>query len=248
MTREFEVRKEVRLPAEPAEVWDAVATGPGIDSWFMGRHEVDAAAKQVRFRLGEMRTEAEITAWEPPRRFAYRGEPAPDGTFDAFEFLVEAAGGGASVLRFVHRGFIADDWGDEYHESFSVGWEMYLHTLGQLLRHFPARHATYVTAEAPASSTGPEAWPKLLTALGLPPQPEAGQQVRFTVGGQQIDGVLDYSTPRFAGVRTPDALYRFHERSLMGIPIAAGHHLFLPQVDEAAQSTVWQRWLADVLA
>ena len=27
--------------ATPEEVWQAIATGPGIDSWFMGRNEVE---------------------------------------------------------------------------------------------------------------------------------------------------------------------------------------------------------------
>ncbi|ATY12728.1 SRPBCC domain-containing protein [Amycolatopsis sp. AA4] len=247
MPREFEVRKEVQLPAGPEAVWDAVASGPGIDSWFMGRHEVDAAAKRVRFRLGEMRTEAEITAWDPPRRFAYRGEAAEDGTFDAMEFLVEAAEGGTSVLRFVHRGFVPDGWDDEYHESFAVGWEMYLHTLAELLAHFPGRFATYVTADGPASSASREAWPKLLAALGLPAEPSAGQAVRFRVGDEAVEGVLDYFTPNYAGVRTEDALYRFHERSLLGMPAAVGHHLFRPDVDETAESAAWSRWLADAL-
>ncbi|MFD2469387.1 SRPBCC family protein [Amycolatopsis silviterrae] len=248
MPREFEVRKEIQLPAKPEAVWEAVATGPGIDSWFMGRHEVDAAAKRIRFSLGEMRTEAEITAWDPPRRFAYRGEAAEDGTFDAMEFLVEAAEGGTSVLRFVHRGFAEDGWDDEYHESYAVGWEMYLHTLAELLAHFPGRFATYVTADGPESSASRDAWTKLLAALGLPAEPTAGQEVRFAVGGETVEGVLDYSTPNYAGVRTSDALYRFHERSLLGMPVAVGHHLFRPDVDEKAEIATWSKWLADALS
>jgi len=247
MPREFEVREEVPLPADPSAVWDAVATGPGIDSWFMGRHEVDAAAKRVRFQLGEMRTEAEITAWDPPHRFAYRGPSDGDGTFDAMEFLVEAAEGGTSVLRFVHRGFAADGWEDEYHESFAAGWAMYLHTLAELLRHFRGRYAAYVTADGPPSSADARAWPTLLAALGLPAEPVTGQEVRFSFAGKEIDGVLDYSTPHYAGIRTPDALYRFHERSLLGMPIAVGHHLFGEGVDGPVETAGWQRWLADAL-
>ena len=33
MAKEFEIRREVDLPATPEEVWDAVATGPGTASW-----------------------------------------------------------------------------------------------------------------------------------------------------------------------------------------------------------------------
>lgn len=248
MAHEFETAKKVRLPASPEAVWQAVASGPGIDSWFMGRHEVDAAAKRVRFRLGEMQSDAEITAWEPPHRFAYRGAPGEDGSFDAFEYLVEAAEGGTSVLRFVHRGFSATDWGDEYYEAFSLGWDMYLHTLGELLRYFPDRFATYVTADGPASAAVPEAWPKLLSALGLSAEPVAGQQIRCQLKGlPALDGVLDYTTAHYLGIRTPDALYRFHERSGLGLPIAIGHHLFESNVDDAAESAKWRAWLVNAL-
>ena len=41
MAHPFEVRKELELDATPEEVWDAIATGPGIDSWFMGTNEVE---------------------------------------------------------------------------------------------------------------------------------------------------------------------------------------------------------------
>ncbi|QRP49233.1 SRPBCC domain-containing protein [Amycolatopsis sp. FDAARGOS 1241] len=247
MTHEFEVAKQVRLPADPEAVWDAVATGPGIDSWFMGKHEVDAGARRVRFRMGEFTSEAEITTWEPPHRFAYRATPAPDGSFDAFEFLVEATGGGTSVLRFIHHGFTAEDWGEEYHEGFSRGWDMYLHTLGQLLRYFPGRRAQFVLASGPESSAAPEAWRKLVAALGLPATPEAGQPVHFEVDGlPAIDGVLDYPNAHYAGIRTAGALYRFHERSALGMPIAVGHHLFF-EADPEEQSKVWQAWLERVL-
>ena len=37
-----EILLEVEVPGTPEQVWDAIATGPGIDSWFMGTTEVDA--------------------------------------------------------------------------------------------------------------------------------------------------------------------------------------------------------------
>jgi uncharacterized protein YndB with AHSA1/START domain len=41
MGRKFENHQEVELDASPEQVWEAIATGPGIDSWFMGRNEVE---------------------------------------------------------------------------------------------------------------------------------------------------------------------------------------------------------------
>ena len=41
MTHPFEVSQEIELDATPEQVWEAIATGPGIDSWFMGRNEIE---------------------------------------------------------------------------------------------------------------------------------------------------------------------------------------------------------------
>lgn len=42
MLHEFDLRKEITLDATPQQVWEAIATGPGIDAWFMGRNQVEA--------------------------------------------------------------------------------------------------------------------------------------------------------------------------------------------------------------
>ncbi|MFC7648504.1 hypothetical protein ACFQX6_54750 [Streptosporangium lutulentum] len=41
MGHAWEERDEAVVAASAEEVWAAIATGPGIDSWFMGRNEVD---------------------------------------------------------------------------------------------------------------------------------------------------------------------------------------------------------------
>ena len=41
MPRDFEIADEITLAATPEQVWDAIATGPGVDSWFMGRTELE---------------------------------------------------------------------------------------------------------------------------------------------------------------------------------------------------------------
>jgi hypothetical protein len=65
----------------------------------------------VRTDLGGHLMESTITAWEPLRRFAYRGDETPDGRFIAFEFLIEGREQGTTVLRLVTNGFLpGDDW------------------------------------------------------------------------------------------------------------------------------------------
>ena len=41
MGHHFEDHEEAELQATPEQVWEAIATGPGIDSWFMGRNQVE---------------------------------------------------------------------------------------------------------------------------------------------------------------------------------------------------------------
>jgi hypothetical protein len=36
-----ELHKEITLAASPEQVWDAIATGPGVDAWFMGRTQIE---------------------------------------------------------------------------------------------------------------------------------------------------------------------------------------------------------------
>jgi uncharacterized protein YndB with AHSA1/START domain len=233
MSREFEVRKEVALEATPEQVWDAIATGPGLAAWFMPM-EIDPDG-------------TDVTAWDPPGRLAIRTPEAEDGSIQAFEYLVEGRGGGSTVLRFVHSGVVGEEWGDEYESMTSHGWDMYLHTLAQYLLHFPGRPATYVEAEAPASSSVRDTWTRLGPALGLSPQVAIGEQVRLELDGLAlIEGAVDYVSPAFLGVRTADALIRFHDRATIGMPVAVSHHSY-SDVDHASIEKAWQSWLAHVL-
>jgi hypothetical protein len=49
---------------------------------------------------------------------------------------------------------------------------------------------------------------------------------RTNIGVLEIDGVVDYDTPSFLGVRTEDALYRFFGRDAWGWPVGATWHGF----------------------
>src|SRR5260370_30044001 len=115
-----------------------------------------------------------VTSWEPGRRLALRTPSAPDGSFQAFEYRIEARGQGSAALRFVHNGFTSDDWGDEYDVMTSSGWDMYFHTLGQYLTHFAGRPAVYLQAESPPASAKAEAAPRLVPPLPLTDPVQAG--------------------------------------------------------------------------
>ena len=244
MNREFVIRKEVDLPASAEAAWDAVTTRAGLTGWFL---PMDVAPEEDGWSEA-----GEILAWEPPTHLTVRS-PAPEmSASQTFDYAFSPRPDGGCVLHFSHQGFTGRHWEAEY-AATRAGWDMYLHTLGQYLAHFAGRSATFVMAEAPAGSGGEEAWPRLLAALGLGGPPTACAPVRVTPDGlPPIDGVADYVAPEFLGVRTADAMYRFHNRARMGMPVAVGHHLFGVAPDggrlEAGRPTEgWRGWLAAVL-
>ncbi|WP_224386333.1 SRPBCC domain-containing protein [Pseudonocardia sp. ICBG1293] len=212
----FEIRREIALPAGPDEVWRAIATPEGQAGWFMTVEDVpeDAAAEVVE---------------DPPRRLEQRF-----GT-QAIEYVVEAASGGSTVLRFVHSGIREEDWGDEWETMTGLGWDLYLFTLAEYLRHFPGRPAVYAETEAPPD---PDVWPGVLAALG---DPHVGDRVETPVG----PGVVDIRTGTHLGIRTDTALVRFHERSLIGMGTAVGHHE-TGSTDRESLVATWSRWLDGV--
>ncbi|MQY25895.1 SRPBCC family protein [Nocardia aurantia] len=242
MAEPFEIELETTLPASPDEVWAAIATGPGIDSWFMGHNEVEAREGGVAaMDTGGQREEALITAYEPGKRFATRTPTAEDGRFMAFEYLIEGRDQGSTVLRAVHSGMLGDDWEDEY-DALRRGWPFHLHTLTEYLRHFPGRTATPVFAAAPG---GTEVRAALIRALTLPTPVTVGDRVHAEPAGlPSLDGEVTWSDDERFAIRTADGLYSFHY-GLPGVAVMF-HHLFGP--DTTGAEPAWQHWLTNLFA
>jgi uncharacterized protein YndB with AHSA1/START domain len=243
---QFEVHKEIELDATPEQVWEAIATGPGIDSWFMGHNEVEPReGGTVRLTMAGQTEESTVTAWEPQKRLASRSSEAPDGSFMAFEYLIEGRDQGSTVLRLVHSGFLGGDWETEY-EAMQEGWDMYLHALAQYLTYFRGRTATVVTAIRPQAADPEQAWTVLKSELGLADTVAKGDRVRLSAAGlAPVEGIVDYiGLPTFIGVRTDHGLYRFiHSGAQRGNVIVLGHHLFSDEVDPEVTEAAWQTWL-----
>jgi len=252
MGHEFAQHNEAEVPASPDQVWAAIATGPGIDSWFMGRNEVQAGAGgAVRTVFGEYAPELAITEWDPARRFAYGSGRAPDGRFIAYEFLIEGRAGSSTVLRTVTSGFLpGDDWADEF-EAMTLGGELYFRTLVAYLTHFAGRFAVPVTAFGPPGTSWSRDRSLLYRALGLPegPKPEEpkpGDPVRFVGETRPAEGVVYFANAHSIGVRTPDALYRFMRG--FAKPVIAAHHLFGADAEPGQARQAWEAWLSRTLA
>ena len=247
MGHQFAQQHSAKVPASPDEVWSAIATGPGIDSWFMGRNQVTAGAGgTVRTVFGEYAPELEITGWDPDHRLAYGTGRAPDGRFIAYEFLIEGRAGGSTVLRTVTSGFLpGEDWAEEY-EAMTLGGELYFRTLVEYLTYFAGRFAVPVTAFGPPGTSWTRDRALLCRELGLTEPVAPGAPVRF--GGEvgPADGTVYFASAHAIGVRAPDAMYRFMRGFAM--PVIAAHHLFGPDAEPGQARQAWETWLSRTLA
>ncbi|MFC6087192.1 SRPBCC family protein [Sphaerisporangium aureirubrum] len=247
MGHEFHLAKQIEVEATPDEVWEAIATGPGIDAWFMGRTELEGRdGGTVGLTLGGRTMTSRVTAWEPGRRFAHQGRQGD--FFTAIEYLVEARDGGSSTLRLVQSGVLGDDWETEY-EAMRAGWDMYLHTLAQYLTHFRGRPATVVSAFRPGVPAREHVWPAILAELGVEGPVTEGTPVRVAVGDTPVDGIVDYAAlPEILGLRTAGGLFRFiHSGPARGSVMVIGHHLF-DAADPDKSELAWRTWLDRVVA
>ncbi|MET7527503.1 SRPBCC domain-containing protein [Streptomyces sp900116325] len=211
----------------------------------MGRNEVEpreggAAAMDI----GGNRQEAQVTAYEPGKRFATRTGTDDDGRFMAFEYLIEGRDGGSTVLRIVHSGMLGDNWQDEY-DALRRGWPFHLHTLREYLAHFPGRTGIPVFAMAPSGEQPTQQLRAALTrALSLPSEAAVGARAHAAPSGlPPLDGEVTWADDERIEVRTADGLYTFHHAP--GI-VLMFHHLFGSDTDSA--EAAWQQWLAGLLA
>jgi uncharacterized protein YndB with AHSA1/START domain len=247
MAHPFEVREEITLPASPEAVWEAITTGPGVDSWFMGRTEIEGGLGGTsRMDMMGMAETSAITAWEPGRRYATASEPAADGTFMAFESIIEGRDGGSTVLRFVHSGMLGDDWEEQY-DALKVGDRMYLEQLSRYLEHFyPRTAAVNLIVPGPAVADYPKVWTAFASALGIDGEIEPGAKVTLSVDGvAPAEGVVDYARPQhFVGVRTQDSLYQLIHGWQDGTVVQ--QHCFDAGLDGAGTEKAWSGWLAQL--
>ncbi|MEO8689469.1 MAG: SRPBCC domain-containing protein [Solirubrobacteraceae bacterium] len=243
MSREFEVTREVDLPAAPEDVWTAITADTAAWQFPTGM-EIPAGSEPPE--------DAPITTWDPPHRLVVRME-SPDGTFNALDYAIEARDGGTAHLRYVHSGILADEWEDQY-DAISGHTDFYLHTLGRYLEHFNGRKVTYVGRpssgiDGPEAAGAPDAMETLRAALGASGA-GVGDEVHASLGDAgPLDGAIDYSTPVFLGARTADGLYRFFGRNhFPGGVVGMSAHLFVDGVDAAASEAALKAWLDGLYA
>ena len=244
-----ELIKIVELDASPEQVWEAIATGPGISAWFVP-HQVEERAGRRDERAVRRRLRRDRARSAPGSRAgassSARPRPPPEGTADyAFEFLVEGRDGGGTVLRFVQSGFLDEGWEDEY-SSLDTG-------LGPVLRQ-PAQlpRALRRAAGAQRGDHGirrrarrPTPGRCCCRALGLTGRPAVGDDRDAAPRRAAADhrgGRRGHATSS-SGVRSASGLHRIGAEGEAGCGVSAFHYFYGDPVDTDALTTAWQTWL-----
>jgi len=170
--RWVEVSREVAGTRE--EVWEAIASGPGISAWFVpADFEMGPNGQPERMvtHFGNdpsMDSVATVAAWEPPRRFvASSADLGPDAPVVSTEWAVDALSGSTSVVR-VRHSFTSDrdDW-DNHLEDWEGGWPWFFNVLGLYLLHFRGQPSAAYRVMGVAPLPTWDAWDEFAGALGL---------------------------------------------------------------------------------
>ena len=222
------VQTEFEVPGTPEEVWQAIATGPGMEP------------------------RAVLTAWDPPRMYAGQNEGWNGSPPIATEWNVQARAGGVCLVRVVHSLFAStDDW-DNQLQSTETGWSAFLRTLQIYLTHFRGLRSTLMKWMVPAAGTEGEAWESLTTALGLRGA-SVGQHWTAPTGVPVLSGVVEYvsQSPYDILLRldNPGPAAAAFGAVNMGGPSMVGLNVYLYGDRAAAiaaqQSPLWEAWFQE---
>jgi uncharacterized protein YndB with AHSA1/START domain len=250
------IQVEVEVPGTPEEVWQAIATGPGISAWFAPAEFEERDGKPVTMTTNfgpGMESRSVVTAWDAPRTFASEADGwSPGSPPIATEWSVEARAGGVCVVRVVQSLFAStDDWDDQL-----IGTEAGIPGAFRVLRiyltHFRGQRSAFMQFMVPVAGTPADAWATLTTALGFNGA-GVGQGWAVPVGAPALGGVVEH-----VNQSPPGALLRLDEPGPgtavlftmdFGESVMAAFSFYL-YGDQAAANVAremprWQAWIQE---
>jgi uncharacterized protein YndB with AHSA1/START domain len=246
------IELEVEVPGTPEEVWRAIATGPGISSWYVP-HAVDEREGGVATAsfgpAPEMQIEGRVAAWEPPHRVLF---DKGGGQGLAFEWLVEARDGGTCVVRLVNTGFgSGQDWDAQY-DGMTEGWLLFLCNLRLHLEHFGGQTATAVLPTATWAGPRDTTWVRFTDALGIPATPAVGERIEVnaadapTLAGTVADAA-PWRVALLLNQPAPGTAILAVEGHGEQVEVSVWSYLYGNDGATAAErdEPLWQRWLTE---
>lgn len=247
------VQTEVEVPGTPEAVWEAIATGPGLSSWFVPSTIDGRVGGRTVCHFGpddSMDAVDTITEWQPPHRYATGTGEGPDNP--ATEWIVEAKDGGTCTVRVVHSWFAdSDDWDSQY-EGHAEGWVSFFKILRIYLEHFPGERSALVQLAAQSGDTVAGTFETLTAPLGVAPGAE-GRAAASSGDAPLLAGAV------LEALNTPEGfsvILRLDRPApgivhMIGFPMGGPVHVsvrFYLYGDEAAGiagevEAAWQAWL-----
>ena len=116
--------RQIEVHATPQQVWQAIATGAGNAGWLFPAEIEERRGGSMTIHRAPFGGDAPatVTAYEPPRRFAYEERVGPDTPPWATEFLVEGRAGGTTVVRVVTGFYEGGEGWEPMVEGAGEGW------------------------------------------------------------------------------------------------------------------------------
>ncbi|MEM9606045.1 MAG: SRPBCC domain-containing protein [Actinomycetota bacterium] len=190
------IELEVEVEGTPEEVWRAIATGPGITSWYVPHTIEERTGGDASASFGPgMDVPGRVVEFDRPNRFVLAGVEGESPGL-AFEWTIEAKSGGTCVVRLVNSGFGQGGEWDDHFDSMTEGWRMFLLNLQLHLAHFGGQSATAMLPMAAWAGPPADAWARLTGDLGLPSAPAVGDRVTVTGDGvPELAGEVVEVTP-----------------------------------------------------
>ncbi len=250
------VELEFEVPGTPEDVWQAIATGPGITAWFVPTQVEERVGGKVSFRVMENAdSPGHVTAWEPPTRFAYEetawSESAPPL---ATECVVQARAGGTCVVRIVSSLFTESSEWDGEMEGFEAGWPPYFDVLRLYLRHFNGQRCAPLRVMQSTAGSEADVWQRLTAALGLV-DAKHGSPLRRSHGAPELRGVVE----RVGSAKQPHEILVRLDAPAPGVALLGAYawggavyaamnlYLYGPEAEAAMQQVgpAWRAWIRE---
>jgi hypothetical protein len=188
------VEDEFEVAGTPDEVWQAIASGPGISAWFVPTEieERDGTPVAVKYMFGPgMEPQSEVTVWDPPRTFRQEADGwFPGSPRMASEWTIEARAGGTCTIRIVHSLFASTTTGTTSWKARSRGGPASWRRCACTLRTSAASARRWRNCATPRRA-GCGDLGCADAALGLR-EARVGQRFATSAGRRRFSGVVEY--------------------------------------------------------
>ncbi len=185
----------VKVVGNIETVWRAVASGPGISSWYVPHEVEEKQGGRAQASFGpepEMQIAGRVAVWEPPNRVVFDGGEEVVGL--SFEWTVQAHDNNTCTVRLHNAGFTEKD---EQYAAMVEGWKLFMSNLQLHLKHFPNQNATAALPMVMWPVTAEVGWQILTEGLGIYELPKEGDQLTIaTDPNTDVTGTVIATGPR----------------------------------------------------